>query len=764
MTMRGSENADWLVRKGRLSLRAKQGAGGTDMEKQKSLNAVDERRRQLQEYLAAKGKLKPLTNTKPYLKDCTNSQKPSCRPKLPVVCKRGKNVTNAKAVSQENKPRAPSHFFVQQRSSSAQPRVHNRATVSVTAKPRNASGINNNPLQEREPDTQTDNINVSCFGPNQTTQETGQEKAASCAQGCVNNGAEPNGRRDLGSEAEGQENGIDCEKIKEDVFHEGEVAGDKQIETQQLQGVINNTDVGPTAGTCDMSVKLQESTTRIHHPTVIHKTAPCGSVTQRPLGKTLYCTRKTHLYSKAKQPVSHCRNSAVQHGLRRSLTSRASVSQNSAICLKQKQDVKSQNMPTASVVTKNEKPMHSGLKQATCKYGASSAMPNGQQQPKHVKDIVSSTAFSRVQSSGHQTAEFSACSTKPPQHQDRDIATSNNPNVKQQNRAMADTSTEYRKPVEKTKELTAASSMNAQLGVNSNGINGQHGTPHMATEDRKKKLEEWLSSKGKTYKRPPMILPTKKPMKRKTTATCSQWDGIEEEEDIIFLSKKINGTLNECLELIDKGAASEAVNAILSMVPKAEKFAKFWVCKAKLLEREGTFDVVGLYEQAVQSGAKPIAELRELIFELMRNTSKKRKDEPLQSQNPVSGYLSSPASPVWNAVKSLRMPCAERCRSCQGSAVKFQVATLSSKKEGGPEWKTLTPVRRSLRINQATSRRSFVLQEHNTVVASLGELLEMADTECFLYAGNEAFPEKTHMDILDMIKQSTTNKPEGGPS
>ncbi|OCT86599.1 hypothetical protein XELAEV_18020281mg [Xenopus laevis] len=738
------------------------------MEEQKGLSAVDERRRKLNEYLAAKGKLKPQTNTKPYLKDCTNHQRPPCRSKLPLVRKiEEKNVTNAKAVSQENKPKTSSHFSVQQRSSSAKPTVRKRATASVAAKPRNPlvpSGINTNPLQEKKRATKAANVKVVGQSHIQTGLGTGEKEVASCAQNFTSEidiDAAANRRGELASETKKQDNRTDYEKLKDCLFHKGKLAGEDWKAIQQLPKTIDNTEVGLTASNKERwgtqvasSVSLKVQAT---HSAVIHKINPRASVTQRPSGKSLYCTNRTHLDSKSGQPGSQCRNVSVQQGRSRSsrsLSSRPNVSQNGNNILKQKQDIKIQTVATAS-----QKPTHGGLKKTKRPYEASSEVA-AEQQPKHKKEHVSSTAFSGDQMIIYQKT----CNKEPPQHKNTDIATSINPHLKPKNGAMTDTctqmkDTECKKLVEKTWELTTVRSLNEQLDVNSNEVK-LHATPHVAAEDRKKKLEEWLSSKGKTYKRPPMIVPTKKPMKRKTTATCSLWDGIEEEEDLMYLSKKINGTLNECLELIDKGAASEAVYAILFMVPEAEKFAKFWVCKAKLLEREGTFDVVGLYEQAVRSGAKPIAELREVIFDVMRNTSKKRKDEPLQSQNPASCYPSSPASQAWNAVKSLRTPCTELCKSRQGSAVKFQVATLPSKNRSGAEWKTLTPVRRSLRINPATSRRSDVLQDPNKVVTSLEELLEMADTDCFLYAGNEAFPKETHSSILDMIKQRTSNKPD----
>lgn len=43
---------------------------------------------------------------------------------------------------------------------------------------------------------------------------------------------------------------------------------------------------------------------------------------------------------------------------------------------------------------------------------------------------------------------------------------------------------------------------------------------------------------------------------------------------------------------------------MLSLVPQAEKFAKFWICQAKLLARSGPFNVLQLYREAVSAGAE----------------------------------------------------------------------------------------------------------------------------------------------------------------
>lgn len=65
----------------------------------------------------------------------------------------------------------------------------------------------------------------------------------------------------------------------------------------------------------------------------------------------------------------------------------------------------------------------------------------------------------------------------------------------------------------------------------------------------RKQLEEWLASKGKTYKRPPMMLLQKKAVKL-------SWRNVKEKEkqekpEQLCL-EKINNILTECLKLIEE--------------------------------------------------------------------------------------------------------------------------------------------------------------------------------------------------------------------
>lgn len=68
----------------------------------------------------------------------------------------------------------------------------------------------------------------------------------------------------------------------------------------------------------------------------------------------------------------------------------------------------------------------------------------------------------------------------------------------------------------------------------------------------RKQLEEWLASKGRAYKRPPMTLSTKKLAKK---LHQSFWDGIKEEEETqeqMDFAGKIHSAVSQCLKHVEE--------------------------------------------------------------------------------------------------------------------------------------------------------------------------------------------------------------------
>ncbi|XP_039728554.1 cytoskeleton-associated protein 2-like isoform X1 [Pteropus medius] len=279
--------------------------------------------------------------------------------------------------------------------------------------------------------------------------------------------------------------------------------------------------------------------------------------------------------------------------------------------------------------------------------------------------------------------------------------------------------------------------------------------------DRRKQLEEWQKSKGKVYKRPPMELRTKRRVVEQMN--MSFWKSMETEREAQYeLSSRISSTLAECLRLIEQGVLPDEVFTILSSIPEAEKFAKFWICKAKFLASKGTFDVVGLYEEAVRHGAAPIQELREAVLHILQDPS--RTADGITSNSSVA---ETNRSSVEDSAQEVE--CGKSCLSPKEMGqvpatphmtkvgqdslpgIKLQVAPLprTSGRPEGQGLKLITPVRRSARIERAVSRYPEMLQDHDLVVASLNELLEVEETEYFVFRRNEALPVTLGFQVLE---------------
>ncbi|XP_058279683.1 cytoskeleton-associated protein 2-like isoform X2 [Hirundo rustica] len=262
--------------------------------------------------------------------------------------------------------------------------------------------------------------------------------------------------------------------------------------------------------------------------------------------------------------------------------------------------------------------------------------------------------------------------------------------------------------------------------------------------DRKKQLEEWLASKGKKYKRPPMMLLQKQAVK----PSCRKVKAKEKQENPEqHCQAKIINILTECLKLIEEGVHTEELTEVLSLVPQAEKFAKFWICQAKLLARNGPFDVLQLYREAVSAGAEPAEELRETVLNILKNAGQKLEGE--KEEEPIPWEAVTPC-PGERQPTALTSGLVGRPVTSLPLSVKLQVTSASREREflEGPEFKFLTPVRRSLRIERARSHYPEMLKDHDPVVSSLSEILDAEEDTCFFFRKNTALPEVTELEGL----------------
>ncbi|GCB79740.1 hypothetical protein scyTo_0020242, partial [Scyliorhinus torazame] len=262
--------------------------------------------------------------------------------------------------------------------------------------------------------------------------------------------------------------------------------------------------------------------------------------------------------------------------------------------------------------------------------------------------------------------------------------------------------------------------------------------------ERRKCLDEWLASKGKAYKRPPMPTPLQRSVQSvKKNLEHSFWEAIEEEEEAgKSLTSRVNHMLDDCLRLVEKGSPPEQLAAALQNIPEGEKFAKYWIIRARLLELTGPMEaVVALFEQAVHSGAEPVEELRSALVEaIMRNTSSQTTSaETEDNETEDCGELVI-ATPHSTAMKT---------DGHDSSVIKYRVTATSQvlrgketvdrmRSVGKRDVKFLTPVRRSVRIEQVSASHPEILREHDCCVTSLNELLAVEEAATFVYRENRA--------------------------
>ncbi|XP_038016078.1 cytoskeleton-associated protein 2-like isoform X2 [Motacilla alba alba] len=215
-------------------------------------------------------------------------------------------------------------------------------------------------------------------------------------------------------------------------------------------------------------------------------------------------------------------------------------------------------------------------------------------------------------------------------------------------------------------------------------------TPSAA--DRRKQLEEWLASKGRTYKRPPMMLLQKqavKPSCRKVKATEKQENPGQR------CQAKINNILTECLKLIEE----------------------------------------------------PVEELRQTALNILKDAGQKLEGEKAEEPIPWEPTTPCPAErqPIVSTPGLVGRP-----MTSLPPSVKLQVTSASRGREflEGPELKFLTPVRRSLRIEKVGSYYPEMLKDHDPVVSSLSEILDAEEETRFFFRKNKALPEVEELEGL----------------
>ncbi|XP_048842029.1 cytoskeleton-associated protein 2-like isoform X2 [Brienomyrus brachyistius] len=276
-----------------------------------------------------------------------------------------------------------------------------------------------------------------------------------------------------------------------------------------------------------------------------------------------------------------------------------------------------------------------------------------------------------------------------------------------------------------------------------------------AQEERLQKLQEWREAKGISYKRPPMPM---RPCRKKEVDPPCYWPTMEKEDEVHRLVSSIDSSLTDCMQLLEEGCPTERVTELLSRLPMAHKFAKYWMCQARILEREGNLEVLPLFEEAVRVVLEPVDELRTMIYEIL----KKKEAQTLEAETGEQTDLQDGAQEKSGAVPVTPRATSVLIRGAKGgsSVVKYKITATPGAQKcqqqepmhlDGQELRFFTPVRRSVRIERSVRRYPSALREHDPCVTSLRDLLAEKLPEgresLYIYRENEALGDQVQLQF-----------------
>uniref|UniRef100_A0A8C5KUG0 Cytoskeleton associated protein 2 n=1 Tax=Jaculus jaculus TaxID=51337 RepID=A0A8C5KUG0_JACJA len=289
-------------------------------------------------------------------------------------------------------------------------------------------------------------------------------------------------------------------------------------------------------------------------------------------------------------------------------------------------------------------------------------------------------------------------------------------------------------------------------------------------EERKARLNEWRTSKGRVLKRPPnSVVPQPESEGQSEKPIGSFWTTMAEEDEQRLFSEKVNKTFSECLNLINQGCPKEEIlgtlNDLIRNIPDAQKLVKYWICLVRIEPITSPIEnIISIYEKAILAGAQlesiNVFSTGESVEEA--NATKEHIQELNTDDTSVSLELEEMESEQCRNVEfqdgekehdKTRDPTSDittpDSRTGAGCVIKYNVSTTpclqSMKKKmqhdkinsAFKELRFLTPVRRSQRLQEKTSQLPDMLKDHYPCVSSLEQLSELGG-DAFICRPNAA--------------------------
>ncbi|XP_051971509.1 cytoskeleton-associated protein 2-like isoform X2 [Xyrauchen texanus] len=307
-------------------------------------------------------------------------------------------------------------------------------------------------------------------------------------------------------------------------------------------------------------------------------------------------------------------------------------------------------------------------------------------------------------------------------------------------------------------------------------------------EERRAKLAEWLASKGKALKRPPIsersathsVKPALQPKTGPKATVIAQSDpvtqtealkptpeikmDIQSEDNKVLDDKEVHTSrssniMNTTLDLLDNSDMDLPIDPeirmeslVLNLCDKLEAMETPSSCKDEKkmevqVEEEETDKLYEILED------EELEEKEDSDCDITEDTKEAVvKDDDVNSEDEISSTppeMECASIVKYNVKTTPYLQSVKKKIDCEtapgsGSRCKSTIKDL----------KFLTPVRRSTRIQRNSSRLPNMLNEHDTCVSSLAELvqLEDADASAYIYRKNTALLEDLPDQPEDLVK------------
>uniref|UniRef100_A0A7N6A8H0 Cytoskeleton-associated protein 2 C-terminal domain-containing protein n=1 Tax=Anabas testudineus TaxID=64144 RepID=A0A7N6A8H0_ANATE len=255
------------------------------------------------------------------------------------------------------------------------------------------------------------------------------------------------------------------------------------------------------------------------------------------------------------------------------------------------------------------------------------------------------------------------------------------------------------------------------------------------TEQRRAKLAEWLTSKGKTLKRPAM--PTAAPQKTKVNTARPEVDlKSQSHVEQLTVHSQTPAVMDTTLELLENSDADLLIDSqdriddvVVNLCDALEALATPSRCNDEYKKEEEQNEML---DDCGKHKFEPVKNEEEESDKCKVETDDEEEEEG--SHNDVSTPQVESASVVKYSVKTTPYLQSVK-RTIEGEAS----TSTSRRKSNIKDLKFLTPVRRSCRIQQKSSHLPTMLVDHDPCVSSLAELVKLDDDpNAYIYRKNPA--------------------------